>query len=74
MHSGGLELTKLTYTGLEDILIRHRGSERCTIRCISILVVRCHYLIKLRSRVRSNREKITKRSDKGVRQRFEVRY
>ena len=25
MHSGGLELTKLTYTRLEDILIRHRG-------------------------------------------------
>ena len=25
MHSAGLELTKLTYTGLEDNLIRHRG-------------------------------------------------
>ena len=25
MHPGGLELTKLTYTGLEDNLIRHRG-------------------------------------------------
>ena len=25
MHSGGLELTKLTYTRLEDNLIRHRG-------------------------------------------------
>ena len=25
MHSGGLELTKLTYTRLEDYLIRHRG-------------------------------------------------
>ena len=23
MHSGGFELTKLTYTGLEDNLIRH---------------------------------------------------
>ena len=25
MHSAGLELTKLTYTRLEDNLIRHRG-------------------------------------------------
>ena len=25
VHSGGFELTKLTYTGLEDNLIRHRG-------------------------------------------------
>ena len=25
MHSAGLELTKLTYTKLEDNLIRHRG-------------------------------------------------
>ena len=30
MHSAGLELTKLTYTGLEDNLIRHRG-DRLTI-------------------------------------------
>ena len=29
MHSAGLELTKLTYTRLEDNLIRHRG-DRCT--------------------------------------------
>ena len=26
MHSGGFELTKLTYTRLEDNLIRHRGN------------------------------------------------
>ena len=25
MHAGGFELTKLTYTRLEDNLIRHRG-------------------------------------------------
>ena len=25
MHSAGLELTKMTYTRLEDNLIRHRG-------------------------------------------------
>ena len=25
MHSGGFELTKLTYTRLEDNMIRHRG-------------------------------------------------
>ena len=25
MHSAGLELTKLTYTTLEDNVIRHRG-------------------------------------------------
>ena len=28
MHSGGFELTKLTYTRLEDNLIRHRGDRR----------------------------------------------
>ena len=31
MHSGGFELTKLTYTRLEDNLIRHRG-DRSVIR------------------------------------------
>ena len=31
MHSAGLELTKLTYTRLEDNLIRHRGG-----RCIGL--------------------------------------
>ena len=34
MHSAGLELTKLTYTRLEDNLIRHRG-DRYTIRTSS---------------------------------------
>ena len=29
MHSAGLELTKLTYTRLEDNLIRHRGDRIC---------------------------------------------
>ena len=29
MHSGGSELTKLTYTRLEDKLIRHRGDRVC---------------------------------------------
>ena len=33
MQSAGLELTKLTYTRLEDNLIRHRG-DRLTILCI----------------------------------------
>ena len=28
MHSGGLELAKLTYTRLEDNLIRHHGDRR----------------------------------------------
>ena len=31
MHSGGLELTKLTYTRLEDNLIRHRGDQLYTL-------------------------------------------
>ena len=31
MHSGGLELTKLTYTRLEDNLVRH-GGDRVLIR------------------------------------------
>ena len=30
MHSAGLELTKLTYTRLEDNLIRHRGDRLFT--------------------------------------------
>ena len=30
MHSAGLELTKPTYTGVEDNLIRHRGDRCCT--------------------------------------------
>ena len=34
MHSAGLELTKLTYTRLEDNLIRHRG-DRCYVRVCS---------------------------------------
>ena len=29
MHSAGLELTKPTYTRLEDNLIRHRGDRLC---------------------------------------------
>ena len=32
IHSGGFELTKLTYTRLEDKLIRHRGDRRRGIR------------------------------------------
>ena len=32
MHSAGLELTKLTYTRLEDDLIRHRG-DRHILEC-----------------------------------------
>ena len=38
MHSAGLELTKLTYTGLEDNLTRHRGDRlqqsKVCIRCV----------------------------------------
>ena len=32
MHSGWLELTKLTYTRLEDNLIRHRGDRHIWLR------------------------------------------
>ena len=34
MHSAGLELTKLTYTRLEDNLIRHRG-DRCSCKTVA---------------------------------------
>ena len=34
MHSGGLELTKPTYTRLEDNLIRHRGDRLYIISCV----------------------------------------
>ena len=36
MHSAGLELTKLTYTRLEDNLIRHRGDRYITCRVVFI--------------------------------------
>ena len=32
MHSGGFELTKLTYTRLEDNLTRHRGDRLTTLK------------------------------------------
>ena len=35
MHSAGLEFTKLTYTGLEYNLIRHRGDRLTDILGIS---------------------------------------
>ena len=45
MHSAGLELTKLTYTRLEDNLIRHRGDRlRVSLRCArSIPAHTSHY-------------------------------
>ena len=39
MHSAGLELTKLTYTRLEDNLIRHRGDRIKSQECTSYQVV-----------------------------------
>ena len=36
MHSGGFELTKLTYTRLEDNLIRHRGDRFYTFASMSV--------------------------------------
>ena len=38
MHSGGLELTELTYTRLKDNLIRHRG-DRLYYQVLGIVVV-----------------------------------
>ena len=35
MHSAGLELTKLTYTRLEDNLIRHRGDRLMLYVCMA---------------------------------------
>ena len=43
MHSGGFELTKLTYTRLEDILIRHRGD-------------RLYYLAGTRAKTRTHHQ------------------
>ena len=42
MHSGGFELTKLTYTTLEDNLIRHRG-DRLT--CTAVRIISAFYSI-----------------------------
>ena len=44
MHSAGLELTKLTYTRLEDNLIRHRG-DWCTM--IKVGDSPCRYYIPI---------------------------
>ena len=41
MHSGGNELTKLTYARLEDNLIRHRGARQNTTTC----VIYCFHLM-----------------------------
>ena len=63
MHSGGLELTTLSYTRVEDNLIRHRGdrSENMSIprilsRAISVRSIMLHtciiqYLNHIRVRV-----------------------
>ena len=37
MHSAGLELTKLTYTRLEDNLIRHRGDRLYSLPILPII-------------------------------------
>ena len=53
-HSAGLELTKLTYTRLEDNLIRHRG-DRCTtldytrtgyVRVVHVFFYFCFYILR----------------------------
>ena len=38
MHSAGLELTRLTYTRLEDNLIRHRGDRYTPVRVVCFLL------------------------------------
>ena len=38
MHSAGLELTKLTYTRLEDNLIRHRGDRLLIVSRVDSIV------------------------------------
>ena len=38
MHSARLELTKLTYTSLEDNLIRHRGDRRCVWKYVTPMI------------------------------------
>ena len=49
MHSAGLELTKLTYTRLEDNLIRHRGDRlmyiKARLRIIKIRVAQAYQLL-----------------------------
>ena len=39
MHSAGLQLTKLTYTRLEDNLIRHRGDRLYHIHCRAATII-----------------------------------
>ena len=44
MQSAGLELTKLTYTRLEDNLIRHRGNRHLYV-CMSCAAAAVVYLV-----------------------------
>ena len=43
MHSAGLELTKLTYTRLEDNLIRHRGDRLTSFSFFFLFFVHIHF-------------------------------
>ena len=52
MHSGGFELTKMTYTRLEDNLIRHRGDRRPMIQgwwCMSHPTTRSPKNVRLKN-------------------------
>ena len=52
MHSGGFELTKLTYTRLEDNLIRHRGDQFKEPRhLVLFLGQNCHIYRSMRPKV-----------------------
>ena len=53
MHSGGFELTRLTYTRLEDNLIRHRGDRYL------LLVDRSHLHVAIRSATGTHLESCT---------------
>ena len=54
MHSAGPELTKLTYTRLEDNLIRHRGDRLYTLWCaasLQLLLSTCSLRLALHGRI-----------------------
>ena len=69
MHSAGLELTKLTYTRLEDNLVRHRGDRLCMFgpesrmvpTGVSISHTRC---LKSSIKARRNVSKVSSKPDR----------
>ena len=66
MHSGGFELTKLTYTRLEDNLTRHRGDRLYQVLTESLLcLASCNVQHEPQRRLHSSRFRENRRRPRG---------